>query len=123
MACLRLPPFRSTRFLWIFMWHCGGVCACGIFCAACVWSHAYEQAARDKERGGARQGKGDGDIAVLWNWREAASPACQREFSPRQVLLFAGMCIRFWPRTVLFAAHFSRTVFLFCGVSGVAGCI
>jgi hypothetical protein len=28
---------------------------------------------------------------------------------------------RFGPSPVLFAAHFSRTVSLFCGVSGVAG--
>lgn len=88
------PPFH-TRFLWIFAWHSGGVCACvGFWCAACVWSQSRAgSAARDEERGGALQGKGDGDIAALWNWREAASPACQRKFSPRQLLLFAGMCI------------------------------
>ncbi len=62
-------------------------------CLCVVTSTRAGSAARDEERGGELQGKGDGDIAALWNWREAASPACQRKFSPRQLLLFAGMCI------------------------------
>ncbi len=62
-------------------------------CLCVVTSTRADSAASDKEREGALQGKGDGDVAALWNWREAASPSCQRKFSSRQLLLFAGMYI------------------------------